>query len=116
MILKYRFPIVHFYGDDPEDSEITYCTGKIIAVKARRFYSDVVVMARGFSFHIIFGKYQNGWYLCIPALMYGCDLAHPNDTQWNIESMTKTTTELCYEDATAIAYGIAILQKQIDQI
>lgn len=113
MTLKYRFPVVHFYGDDPEDSEITYHTGKITSVKNSRFYCDAVVAARGYSFHVIFGKYQNGWYLCIPSLMYGCELAHPRDMLWNIESMTKKTTELCYEDAIAIAYGIAALQDQI---
>ena len=41
----------------------------------------------GSSYHLIFGRHTNGWFLCIPNYQIGVELAHPSDQFWNRESL-----------------------------
>ena len=41
----------------------------------------------GNSYHLIFGRQINGWFLCIPNHRIGVELAHPSDRFWNKESL-----------------------------
>ena len=41
------------------------------------------VSALGYSYTAIVGMYVNGYYICIPALSAGADLANLNDTRYN---------------------------------
>lgn len=41
----------------------------------------------GNSYHLIFGRQINGWFLCIPSHRIGVELAHPSDRFWNKESL-----------------------------
>ena len=51
------------------------------------FHYEAVITARGTSFHVIAGKYQNGNYLCVPNMDFGCELSHFSDTFWNSEKI-----------------------------
>ena len=39
------------------------------------------------SYHLIFVRHSNGWFLCIPNHQIGVELAHPSDRFWNQESL-----------------------------
>ena len=39
------------------------------------------------SYHLLFGRHSNGWFLCIPNHQIGVELAHPSDHFWNQESL-----------------------------
>ena len=48
---------------------------------------EVKLNLKGNSYHIIFGRQINGWFLCIPNHRIGVELAHPSDRFWNKESL-----------------------------
>ncbi len=60
-------------------------TGKIQLLVHTSFHYEAVITARDTSFHVIAGKYQNGNYLCVPNMNFGCELSHFSDTFWNAE-------------------------------
>lgn len=60
-------------------------SGDIQVLVHTSFYYEAVITARGTSFHVIVGKYQNGNYLCVPNMNFGCELSHFSDTFWNSE-------------------------------
>ena len=76
---------------------------------------EAEVNAMGYSFHILFGHHRDGWFLCIPNWNFGCELAHPSDLFWNMDSMTRETSKLDYEDATAIAYALNTLSSYLEK-
>ena len=57
-------------------------TGEIRLLVHTPCHYEAVITARGTSFHVIAGKYQNGNYLCVPN---SCELSHFSDTFWNAE-------------------------------
>ena len=60
-------------------------TGEIRLLVHPPCHYEAVITARGTSFHVIAGKYQNGNYLCVPNMDLGCELSHFSDTFWNAE-------------------------------
>lgn len=60
-------------------------TGEIRLLVHTPCHYEAVITARGTSFHVIAGKYQNGNYLCVPNMDLGCELSHFSDTFWNAE-------------------------------
>lgn len=60
----------------------------------------------GYSYLMIYGKYINGWYLCIPSKNLSFDLASPRDNAWNMESLCKVLDE---EFATVILQAIHLM-------
>lgn len=48
------------------------------------------INANGFFHLVIYGKHANGYFCCIPDWGVGCEMAEPNDTWWNSESLCKT--------------------------
>ncbi|HZK70157.1 MAG TPA: DUF6618 family protein [Clostridia bacterium] len=66
-------------------------------------YSEMDVIGRGSSFHVIFGRYINGNYLCIPEWNVGCDLASLTDTFWNTE---KIENQIGKVDAITVASAL----------
>ena len=48
---------------------------------------EVKLYLNGGSYHLIFGRQINGWFLCIPNHRIGVELAHPSDRFWNKESL-----------------------------
>lgn len=106
MRITYQFPVVTFYGDDPEDSELTTCDGSVTTINIRHEPYEVIVQALSSSYHIIFGKHRNGGFLCIPEYHVGCELASLSDVFWNHESLLHNGELLNYEESTAIAYAL----------
>lgn len=64
-------------------------TGEILLLAHDVSHYEAVITARGTSFHVIAGKYQNGNYLCVPNMDFGCELSHFSDTFWNAERIQK---------------------------
>ena len=60
-------------------------TGDIRLLVHTSFHYEAVITARGTSFHVIAGEYQNGNYLCVPSMDLGWGLSHFSDTFWNAE-------------------------------
>ena len=60
-------------------------TGEIRLLVHTPCHYEAVITARGTSFHVIAGKYQNGNYLCVPNMDLGRELSHFSDTFWNAE-------------------------------
>ncbi len=108
MSISYKFPIVTFYSDDLEDSEITYCEGRIKPIRLDREPYEITLEARGYSFHLIFGSQIYGNFLCIPNYQFGCELAGLTNKDWNLHSMLQIDSLLDYEDATAIVWGLEL--------
>lgn len=59
MIFSYKYPVVKFFGDDPEDTEVTEKAGSIKTINTDQEPYEAVISAEGSQFHIIFGSHQN---------------------------------------------------------
>lgn len=106
MKIPFRYPVVYFYDDDYEDSEIIMKTGHIKPIRTDAEPYEADISADGYSFHAIFGSQSNGMFLCIPNWHVGCELACLNDVFWNHESIMGNAETIGYENATAIAYAL----------
>lgn len=114
MILSYQYPVVYFYSDDPEDSEVIQKEGCIEPIRIRREPYEAVVTAGGYSFHILFGSQCNGMFLCIPDWRVGCELSYLDDVFWNHEAIMGRDESFGYENATAVAYALKELKAVIE--
>ena len=72
MTLTYQYPVVYFYGDDEEDSEIIRKEGQIEPLKTDKEPYEAIVSAEGYSFHILFGSQVSGMFLCIQIGRASC--------------------------------------------
>lgn len=115
MTVKYQYPVVIYYSDDLEsdDYEVNHYHGSITPIRIEKEPYEAQVNTMGFNFHILFGHQSNGWFLCVPNWNFGCELAHPSNLSWNMQSMTSESSKLSYEDATAIAYALNALSDYI---
>lgn len=113
MMLRYKYPVVKIYGDDPEDMEVIKKDGQIQTIKTESEPYEAVVSAEGSRFHIIFGSQQNGNFLCIPDWHTGCELSYLEDVFWSHESILGNDEMFGYENATAIAYALKELSRII---
>ena len=114
MPISFEYPVVYFYSDDPEDSDITYCEGTIWPINLDREPYEMNLNAQGCSFHLIFGRQVNGRFLCIPNWQFGCELAKLKDTSWNLNSILEKDSRLDYEDASAITYALELVSDLIN--
>lgn len=48
---------------------------------------EVTLEIEGWSYHLIFGRQINGWFICVPNWNIGAELGHPTDTYWNNTSL-----------------------------
>lgn len=110
MKLIFQYPVVYFYGDDPDDSETILREGYIEPIKTDAEPYEATVVAEGYSFHILFGSQCNGMFLCIPNWRVGCELSYLDDVMWNHESIMGRDESFGYENATAIAYALKEFQ------
>ena len=65
----------------------------------------ITIEYNGNSYSVIFGKYINGGFFCIPNWGVGGELGHFCDTFWNEESLSRTLKSK--RAAKAIAMAIA---------
>lgn len=113
MALKFEYPVVTFHSDDLEDTEVSYYNGKIIPICLEKEPYEMTLETQGCSFHLIFGSQINGNFLCIPNWQFGCELSDYPDRHWNMDSILREYSQLDYEDATAIAWGLSLISKYI---
>lgn len=81
--------------------------GEIILLVHTSFHYEAVITARGTSFHVIAGKYQNGNYLCVPNMDFGCELSDFSDIFWNTERIRQHLTNPV--DVESLVCGIKAL-------
>lgn len=82
---------------------------KTITLNASSY--EFICNIHGHSFHIIYGKYINGWYLCVPDWCIGVELSHPDDTFWNRESLLHAGVD--ENTATILIAALKITYKHI---
>ena len=113
MAIQFEYPVVTFESDDPEDTEITYYEGKIRPICLDKEPYEMTLDTHGCSFHLICGRQINGNFLCIPNWQFGCELADYSEKSWNMNSMLDKYSQIDYEDATAIVWGLSLIQDYI---
>ena len=65
----------------------------------------------GNSYHLIFGRQINGWFLCIPNHQIGVELAHPSNQLWNQGSLEEAG--MAISEASTIAYALKEISQYI---
>ena len=108
MMILYEFPII----SQQQQDLVQYRKASIYPVHLAGEPYEAFIEAQGLSFHIIFGSQANGNFLCIPNWQLGCELSDYSDKNWNRESILRSSSMLGYEDATAIVYGIDLIQSE----
>lgn len=74
---------------------------------------EMEVSARGSYFHIFCGRYCNGFYLCIPNINVGTDLAALSNTFWNQEHLQSCFPDLPRADIVSIVSALAAIDSFI---
>lgn len=115
MILPYQFPIVRFFGDDPEDCDVTYQDAQINLDAPCIEPYIAHISAPGSNFRLIFGKTSKDTiYLCVPNRASGFELGSLEDARDNVESMLWYCNNLDYEDICAIAFALKEISNVIN--
>lgn len=70
---------------------------------------EAVITGNGYSFHIIYGKHEYGYYLVIPSEYIGCEMSYCNDVFWNRSALKKAgldayQTEMIVQGIKRIEY------------
>lgn len=81
-----------------------------IDVISAPFPIEADVQANGWSFHIIVGEQQNGYYICIPNWSIGSELGPLDDYLWNSERLMNYTS-LGEINSKIIAIAVANLNQ-----
>lgn len=114
MTITFEFPVVSFPDpDDLEDADISYYNASIKPIRLDREPYEATLEARGYGFHLIFGSQVNGNFLCIPNWRFACELAEFTNKDWNLHEILSEDSQLDYEDATAITWGLSVLSKHL---
>ncbi len=77
-------------------------------------FGEMRVTARGSAFHIFYGRYINGYYLCIPNINVGTDLANPSDVFWNREHLSACFPKLSKIDIISITEALATANEYLN--
>ncbi len=85
--------------------------GNIIPINLSRPPYEATLEISGLSYHLLFGRHINGWFICIPNWKIGAELAHPSDFFWNRESILRTGSRK--DDALYIAAALSELSNYI---
>ena len=72
---------------------------------------EVKLNLNGNSYHLIFGRQVNGWFLCIPNHRIGVELAHPSDRFWKQGSLEEAG--MASNEASTIAYALKEISQYI---
>lgn len=106
-MICFRFPVVTFFGDDPEDSEIEYQEGQISSIRASAGATEAILTAFGKTYYIIIGTSKAGRFLCIPDHRVGCFIEASDRIEQNLNAVLENETQLDYEESTAIAFALS---------
>lgn len=85
---------------------------KIHPIQLQKQPYEASLHINGNSYHLIFGRQINGWFLCIPNHHIGVELAHPSDNFWNQESLEASGLSVC--EARSIAGVLKELMQYIN--
>lgn len=113
MKIGYKYPVVYFYSDDLEDSDITMYKAELDIRRSKSEPYEAFISTNSSLFHILLGTQNDGNFLCIPNWHTGCDLVEYENVEWNLRSLLQKEQFLSYEDATAVIYGIKEFSKYI---
>ena len=80
-------PPILFYTQKP--GSVSELSGKIIPVSLSEQPYEMILEIDGYSYHMIFGRQTNGWFICVPNWDIGTELSYPTDTFWNYERMCR---------------------------
>lgn len=93
--------IVFKYSYDDEEIE-----GKV-KIRAIKQPLEMKMETLGCSFHLIIGKHENGYFLCIPNWGIGSDIGHLSSYTWNYERLSTYTS---LEEIFVIAIAKALYE------
>ena len=113
MEIPFEYPVASQKPNLTHGSRQTRCKGTIKPIQLDREPYEITLEARGYSFHLIFGSQINGNFLCIPNWQFGCELGDLTSKAWNLDSILRTESQLEYEDATAIIWGLSFASELI---
>lgn len=88
-------------------------SGEIRFIRRTEPY-EIEATARGSCFHIIFGHWKNGGFLCVPNWKIGCEIVSPHDQFWNRESIQKSGHDICEADVVSISEAVAKASDVLD--
>ena len=108
IMILYEFPITDRHRQDL----VRYKKASLFPIHLTSEPYEAFIETQGLSFHIIFSSQANGNFLCIPNWQLGCELSDYSDKSRNRKSLLRSSSMLDYEDATAIAYGIELMQSE----
>ena len=80
---------VKCYDDKEKRNEYKEWNAKIQRFSATNDGFEASIVADNWIFHVIVGKFQYGYYLCVPNWNIGVELASYKDTFWNLEQLVK---------------------------
>ena len=103
---------IHYQVSMTENSKETW-DGVITPININRQPYEAEITARGSWFHIIFGKYMHGNYICIPNRNAGTEILNTNDVFWNYERLKNYTT-LNSVDACSVVCALKKLGELIE--
>ncbi|MGN0241843.1 MAG: DUF6618 family protein [Candidatus Weimeria sp.] len=68
---------------------------------------EIETTACGSCFHIIFGNWINGGFLCVPNWKVGCEIVSPHVQFWNRESIQRSSHDIHEADVISISEAVA---------
>jgi hypothetical protein len=82
--------------------------GMITSCKGNKEKCEFELQSRGSNYHVIIGKHDYGYYVCIPNWDVGSELAYYSDIFWNTERLSK---HLKIADAITVATAIREIER-----
>lgn len=98
--------------------EITYDNGEVaqwngtITMITKKAPYEVVLQGDGNKYHLIYSKYQSGYYLVIPEWFIGCEMSTYNDIVWNRGAIKRAG--LNERETETIVQGISHIKQMLN--
>ena len=113
--MRFEFPIVTFYGDDPEDCEITTKEAILTPREIRHAPYEATLYALDEIFELVVDHTSKGMMLCVPNKGFGCFIDTPWGCDDNHHVILHSSDILDFEDAEAIVSALTILYKLVKE-
>lgn len=105
-MIKYQFPVVFFYGDDPEDNTITMHDARMTIDKANESVVTLHLHTLEQTLTVNVAATDEGYFVCVPQKHLGCYVECLLDIEDNHYQLLHNGENINYEEATAIAYAL----------
>lgn len=83
--------------------------GQVYLKAQNEHRAELNISGKGSQMHAIIGRYEYGWYICIPGWGVGSPLAGLTDVFWNQEELSRWLSPV---DAITIAEALKIYAEQ----